>query len=846
MQKYNRCVSIAKKAVRYAPPLFAQIAMFVASRVLADEYSDYAVEDTARPLAAKATLVALTLSSALSGLAAYVFGWGIEEPTKFVRRGDLIIQIVTFAVTIYLACGMIIGHYTMLDAGLACKGPNLRVCLPEASECQDTKTPPCDAHIDKDLLTSEGVNPTLNTSVLFTNDLGWALNIYGNLEYRTCQVETYGNDLTLATTVATDNLAQDYLTLRKATSTLANPFTAEPDEKTELALLKEPSIRTSVAGDMDSIRSTHGFDTSRCEEKQVDAFDGSKVKVNPCGANAPIPFSDAAIQAGKLCRYGCGGSNDQCLERGAPSQTVAGIYNAFKKPMTDYVAQMYAEEMGGLASATGSMQGPASDSLQEAAADFMDHLAATLIIPVEDVNGGKRQVSLKYAFRDAHYDFAPTTTIDATEVAAPYRETGKLQCLLEPALVADHGICSDHLASYGSVCCLKKVEGVDAMGVSMFTAMGGGVIQPMMMVPHPLAPERHINIPPMSMPCGIIDGVDNLDGGCPLCTDPDIIPCGSDGEARGDPAGDSLSTPILVNATVGFSTDNDDLRFGGKDWRELERTWCGSKLSQDTYEGFYGLTTATLTLMVISVLTTLWDSITMINEPSRAKAFAIAAGIILTEILNVLLFLWPAFKTAMLVFVGHKSGAAAAGISSARASEIMLSMELEWAAPVYRLIAFSIAIIQGLKCLLDLVMALWAKNRNVRAVGIAKMAFVGVSLGVLWRSNLDILGAIAATEEAIPKAKRVTESISTIIDGKMKFPQDLDRMKELITGSQMLAPQTDIGQEDSGWEVMLVYFLTLAIGLIDQIELLVLQKLEKLGKQKSASALGLPPTLQQV
>jgi hypothetical protein len=34
MQKYNRCVSIAKKAVRYAPPLFAQIAMFVASRVL--------------------------------------------------------------------------------------------------------------------------------------------------------------------------------------------------------------------------------------------------------------------------------------------------------------------------------------------------------------------------------------------------------------------------------------------------------------------------------------------------------------------------------------------------------------------------------------------------------------------------------------------------------------------------------------------------------------------------------------------------------------------------------------------------------------------------------------------
>jgi len=286
------------------------------------------------------------------------------------------------------------------------------------------------------------------------------------------------------------------------------------------------------------------------------------------------------------------------------------------------------------------------------------------------------------------------------------------------------------------------------------------------------------------------------------------------------------------NATVGFGGDDEDSRFATRDWLENKRVWCGSKLLQDSYEGFFGLTVASAILMVVSAMQTAWDGITLIEEDSRTKRYAVATGIVLTEILNVLLFILPSFHTAMLIHVGMaQTPSEGAGISMATAIKFFLDKEYAWASIYYRSFAVLMVVVQLALAVQIIGMALTTSDNKARVVSIVKVVFVTLGLFFVWQPNFDIFPAIKAIDDGIPKYDQFLSDAAFVLDpaNANTFASNTTAIadKMLAGGGQMIKPQADIGKLAAGWELILVWVLTLLISLADQLELLILNKLKK-------------------
>ena len=288
-----------------------------------------------------------------------------------------------------------------------------------------------------------------------------------------------------------------------------------------------------------------------------------------------------------------------------------------------------------------------------------------------------------------------------------------------------------------------------------------------------------------------------------------------------------------MNATVGFGGDDEDSRFATRDWNANKRVWCGGKLLQDSYEGFFGLTVASAILMVVSAMQTAWDGITLIEEDSRTKRYAVATGIFLSEILNVLLFILPSFRIAMLIHVGYPADPeeAGAGIPMATAIAFFISKEYAWASIYYRSFAVLMVVVQLALAVQIIGMALTTSDNKAKVVSLCKIVFVTLGLFFVWQPNFDIFPAIKAIDDSIPKYDKFLSDVDIVLDPAnaniyaTNTPAIAEKM--LAGGGKMLKPQLDIGKQAAGWELTLVWALTLLISLADQIELLVLNKLKK-------------------
>ena len=113
----GRCKKLAKKVLKYAPPFITQVVTFAATRALENEYQDYGGDDFTTPLVAKGALVAITIISSITALYAAAMGWGVENASKFVRRGEIVINVVALIIAIVSASVMLQSHETLKDAG---------------------------------------------------------------------------------------------------------------------------------------------------------------------------------------------------------------------------------------------------------------------------------------------------------------------------------------------------------------------------------------------------------------------------------------------------------------------------------------------------------------------------------------------------------------------------------------------------------------------------------------------------------------------------------------------------------------------------------------------------------
>ena len=118
------------KFCRYAPPIITQIATFVATRALANEYDDYGRDRSHIPLGAKITLIAVTIISAITGIFGVIQTRKTSDKSKLVKIGDLLLGFVALGIAIYAAVGMLQTHPILKAEGEKCFGPNMRVSPP--------------------------------------------------------------------------------------------------------------------------------------------------------------------------------------------------------------------------------------------------------------------------------------------------------------------------------------------------------------------------------------------------------------------------------------------------------------------------------------------------------------------------------------------------------------------------------------------------------------------------------------------------------------------------------------------------------------------------------------------
>ena len=197
----------------------------------------------------------------------------------------------------------------------------------------------------------------------------------------------------------------------------------------------------------------------------------------------------------------------------------------------------------------------------------------------------------------------------------------------------------------------------------------------------------------------------------------------------------------------------------------------------------------------------------------------------------MLLFILPSFHTAMLIHVGHPSAADAAGVPKGVTIQFFMDKEYAWASIYYRSFAVLMVVVQLALAVQIIGMALTTSDNKAKVVSLCKIVFVTLGLFFVWQPNFDIFPAIKAIDDSIPKYDKFLSDVDIVLDPANAniYATNTTAIAEkmLAGGGKMLKPQLDIGKQAAGWELTLVWALTLLISLADQIELLVLNKLKK-------------------
>ena len=134
------------KFCRFAPPLITQVATFVATRALANEYADYGADRAHVPLGAKLTLISITILSAVTGLLTVLGTWKSSEKPKAIKAGDVLLQLVALVIAVWAGSSMLTDHGVLEAEGKKCDGPNARVSRPKPARRSPAPQPHVQPH----------------------------------------------------------------------------------------------------------------------------------------------------------------------------------------------------------------------------------------------------------------------------------------------------------------------------------------------------------------------------------------------------------------------------------------------------------------------------------------------------------------------------------------------------------------------------------------------------------------------------------------------------------------------------------------------------------------------------
>ena len=814
--------SVGKKVLRYGPPLFTQIVTYVCTRALANEHEDYGGGNSGTPLLAKSALLVLTLLSALSGLLAVFMGWGVTPKSRFVRYGDIVLQLIALVIVIIGGITTLSGHSDWAARGLACEGPNVRICLPEKSECSSSSktAPPCDAYGDTSKIATSGKVISNN----FMNTIGWGKGIgaTGNdyLKYSTVQYQSQGSQGDLK--VVSDQGTCSVIDKKGVTSDAG--FSVSPASPLDIPVLKNPPITCAMLNkdSFPSFSTNFGVDASACTMVEVEAFNGSKVKTSSCGTNNPVSWSQAAIDAGKVCRYGCAGSYDECLQRGALEKSADDVVSAEMQPLVDHFTKLTTTKVAAGEMTTKEVESN-SNKLQKIINPFYVESETTLMAD-----------ATWYVNKDAHFKSGtPAAGAFVTKGTTPFKQTCDFTVIPTGCAPPPPPPPPDLPVAASNAAKATQAGAVAGNTASILASFGGALPKFDCCVSHATfgvlgqcadltgnGAWVDCSYANRQMDCGVLAN----SASCSSCTNAATIPCGADGvstQAQTEAGGVAVSL-ATGNTTVGFGTDDEEYRFGTKDWKAAERTWCGSKLLLEGGGGFFGLTVTSVLIMIISTITSAWDSITEIQDKSKGDAALKALGIVLTEIFNVLLFVLPSFKTAMLLYVGHDTAAAAASVTKAAAIEMFMGSTMQQWSTLYKLIVYIIITVEISIALHSLLMSAKVKDTKVRMFGLVKALLMLINVIVLFTPTFGILGAVTATDSETPKFVAMKAAKDDIIATNVL---DLDVLFKKLEGTKHLKPVGSVPSEGAvGFAFALAFFLGLLVGLLDQLEILILSK----------------------
>lgn len=807
------------KFCRFAPPLITQVATFVATRALVNEYADYGADRAHVPLGAKLTLISITILSAVTGLLTVLGTWKSSEKPKAIKAGDVLLQLVALVIAVWAGSSMLTDHGVLEAEGKKCDGPNARVCLPPVESCADKTKPPCDAHLD------------LNTAAMadnldYKNHFGW---IDRGDKYRTTQYQSYGSPSDGWGFFSMNGYCSNYMMTTTTASYDAKNYSAAG--KVELSMLKEAAVKCERDGDHED---TYTFDcggqisqtASRCQDVEVEAFDGTKVMTNQCGVNSRLRWSKAAIDAGNLCRYGCIGTNEECLKHGAPESSSDEVIDKIVAKYTNFINSAMTTMMQ---SSTPPTAQQTADL--EAASAGMDEDEMVTDPTMAD------RTETYWPGADAHNNGG---TPSAAETCISGPATFKQACVsvmvgngLGP--ISDAGTCFDRdgadsfSTTVAGDCCLDYDAaygiaggGGECSAHSQATWMMDCLVNEVDRTTQQLTGNK------IKQPNFFCDQFEDAKTKCAHCTDSRIIPCGSDGVNALLMASSYMGR--RTNSTIGFGADTDSTRFGPADWGAMEGTWCGAKLLlEQSGGGFFGITTSSVLLMVVGLFTSGWDTITEIKEPNKGKFAFMATGVVLAGLLELCVFLWAPYKMAMLIFIGHDTAPEAAGVSAAFVTEQFAAGAYEAHAGIYDLISIATIVLMFLitaHALTNLVLE--RAEPKVAAVSAVKLILVLVGTIIIWTPNFAIKEYISLTKSELPAFKAMQAAGDAMIE---KGSPDMDEMIAWMTGagSSSVTPAkgSDIGGNNNGFIGNFVYIITLLITMVDEIEIVLLKQLRK-------------------
>ena len=134
------------KATRFLLPVASQLIVYFATQILLNQYSHYAVGEGDTVLAAKLTLAIAPL---VAGAGSAILSPAVPGRSRKVKAVDVMFGMAMLVSAAMDVAPILSSHATLVDAGNACRGPNMRVCLPTATDCGSSTEPSCDVHNGK-------------------------------------------------------------------------------------------------------------------------------------------------------------------------------------------------------------------------------------------------------------------------------------------------------------------------------------------------------------------------------------------------------------------------------------------------------------------------------------------------------------------------------------------------------------------------------------------------------------------------------------------------------------------------------------------------------------------------